>query len=499
VTRVEATPADLELLAVRLGRLDDDVRPYAGRLTAAIERAWATNPGLLGPVSTLDGELVGLGRRSRDLTVAIDRARHRLDEAGGGLLLAATGSATLRHLAAASAAPAGRSIDPALWRLLSTALFGRPPRSETPPYVVSTSTETLAVSTVVDTAITYVRDVLSDGSVRITELLESGAGIVGAGLGARCSLAVDGHTLVDHGLRLSATIGAAGTAGQTWVFAGEAAAERWWRERRRALQMEAFLRAVPFGSGALTRLHRWVTGRDPDPDGSGPDESFEELSVTAAAEAAGSGPLTAVVLSAFVGATVRRSDDGTVTVTTPFGGAATATVGLLPPVPWHQSTIGLEGGVELTLRNGEPTLITVRSLAVDRAGIDVTGAEQLGLVPVEGGIDEVSVYETTIELDLTDESVRTLVTASLPGGSERPGAAVLAGLGALLADERLLRTASVTVLERALPAEQLWRVSCAWDLPGRSGSFGVTTGHTSRQTRHVWFKAPGEATVRPAG
>ncbi|MFM7063441.1 MAG: hypothetical protein ACKO04_08110 [Actinomycetes bacterium] len=499
MTRVEATLADLELLAVRLGRLDDDVRPYAGRLAAAIERAWATNPGLLGPISTLDGELGGLGRRSRDLTVAIDRARHRLDEAGGGLLVAATGSTTLRHLAAAAATPAGHGIDPALWRLLSTALFGRPPRSETPPYVVSTSTETLAVSTVVDTAITYVREVLSDGSVRITELLESGAGIVGAGLGARCSLAVDGHTLVDHGLRLSATLGAAGTAGQTWVFAGEAAAERWWRERRRGLQVSAFLRAFPLGGGALTRLHRWVTGHDPDPDGSGPDESFEEVSITGTAEASGSDPLTAVALSAFIGATVRRSHDGTITVSTPFGATANARVGVVPQAPWRESTIGLEGGIELTLRNGAPTMITVRSLAVDRSGIDVTGAEQLGLVPVEGGIDDVSVYETTIELDLTDESVRTLVNASLPDGSERPGAATLAGLWALLADERLLRAATVTVLERALPAEQLWRVSCSWDLPGRSGSFGATTGHTSQETRHVWFKAPGEATVRPAG
>ena len=499
MTRVEATMADLELLVVRLGRLDDDVRPCAGALAAAIERAWSANPGLLGPVSTLDGELDGLGRRSRDLTVAIDRARHRLDEAGGGLLRAATGSATLRHLAVAAAVPAGRTIDPRLWRLLSTAILGRPPRSEAPPYVVTTSTETLAVSAVVDTSITYVREVLSDGSVRITELLESGAGIVGAGLGARCALAVDGHTLVDHGLRLSATLSAAGTAGQTWVFAGQAAAERWWRERRRALQVSAVLRAVPLGGEALTRLHRWVTGHGPGPDGSDPDESFEQVSVTAAAEAAGSDPLTVVALGAFAGATVRRSDDGTITVSTPFGAGANTQVGVPLRVPWQQATSRLEGGIELTLRNGSPTTITVRSLAVDRAGIDVTGAEQLGLVPVEGGIDDVSVYETTVELDLTDESVLALVTNSLPDGSERSGAAVLAGLGALLADERLLRAASVTVLERGLPVEQLWRVSCAWDLPGRSGSFGATTGHTSQQTRHVWFKAPGEPTVRPAG
>ena len=141
-----------------------------------------------------------------------------------------------------------------LWRLLATALFGRAPRRPAAPYVVSTTTETLALSWMVDSSLTYIRQVLSDGTVRMTELLETGSSLVGVGLGGHCSAAVDGHTLIEHGVLLSASVDAAGAAGRTWVFAGQRAADRWWQQRRNAVMTSALVRAV--GGRALAEIGR---------------------------------------------------------------------------------------------------------------------------------------------------------------------------------------------------------------------------------------------------
>ena len=78
--------------------------------------------------------------------------------------------------------------------------------------------------------------------------------------------------------------------------------------------------------------------------------------------------------------TVRHDDDGTITVAAPVGLAVTDEVGLHPFAAVARSGGRFEVGAELTMRDGHLAGIALRSVAVDRAGLDVgrDGGPSLG-------------------------------------------------------------------------------------------------------------------------
>lgn len=499
MTHVEGMLLDLDELTDELVRLTDELRHLPGPLGTAVDAAWATSAAYLGARPALRDDLISARRRAGEAADAVVRARQELARAGGAAgngeppWLAASlrpGAPAVRLLAANAI---GSAAAQRMRQWLTLSFHGRGLQPGPAPYVVSTRSETYSLRFKADAAVTFVREELSDGRVRITELTDTSIDH-GEGLGAACTLMVDGHTVFDEGFSLSAGLALNGTTGMTWLFDDIEAADVWWREHRRELRTGVVTRLLP-GAGPLWDIARRLGGLWP---GAGraalePDETFEQVATTASLGAEVRSALGSVGAEATDGVSLRHNDDGTVTVTVHAGGSATASAGSVPlSVPWQQGWVG--GGLvaAFTIAAGAVTKLVLQTTTWNVPGLRLDLLEALRApAAAAASSEDLHAYQTTVVLDLGNPVVRQAVAGRLGVDLQEPTAQLRAALQALTLDERLLDLAEVTVIEQTSPDLQLWRADCSISLPVLSASGGVVQGISTQHTVQAWEKPVG--------
>ncbi len=496
MNRVEAVLADLGDLTAELLRLDEELRRLPGPLLAAIDAAWASSRTMLGPRPDIAEDLLAARRRAGELGALISESHQALARAGGvGSLWWAVSSThpnapatTLTAGAAIGAALAGRTRQ---W--LALVFHGRSLSPGPMTYVIATRSETYNVRFKADASVTFLREELSDGRVRITELTDLGID-EGVGLGAACSLAVDGHAVLDDGLSLSAGVALNSTTGLTWLFDDVEAADRWWHDHRRELRTGMMTRAIS-GGGPLWDIARRLSARwfGNSLGPLKPNTTFEQLSASASAAAEITSSLGSAAALVTSGVTVRHTNDATLIVTFQLGASATATAGDSPtPFPSGESWIGADLTAALSVANGAVTTVTLRSTTWDEPGRQFDRHEALDMPGAASATDrELHAYHTTVVLDLSEPAVRRAIGNRLGIDLAEPASQLRAVLQTMALDERLLDLASVSVLEQTPPAGQLWRADCSIHLPALSFSGGFAQGIATAHTVRAWEKPPG--------
>lgn len=484
---VQAALDDLEALAEELRAGEDALRPITAGLRDAIERARAGNTAFLTVRPELDGDLDRRSARLTSLADGCDRAALRFRAAGNTAELRATlpgaaGGATARLEGVRLATALFESGS--VLRRRAEALFDPPVGP--PPFVVDSRREELAIGLVADARWTLIRDVLSDGTVRVTKVSGAAAGI-GPGAGASCSVKVDGFTITDVELGAAASTRFSGGTTETWVFDDEAAADGWLEDHR------ALVLVDPVG------LHHLGLG------GAGtPDERTEEVSGAELLDAfAALGLLDAsgTVRAGTRGeATVRRNDDGTLTLST------TAAVDVAA-----EGRVGLDGSlqagsrttVELTVDPGRGELVSFeqRIVELDEAGraLTVDGAVASGSASAAATrLNGLHLYESTFSLDFSDPRTAAALQTGLGADVSSLEGKLTAIGAALVLDPRAVQASSLLVTERTVPTDQQWAVGCDIDAIVGQVPISAATGTSHQRTVAAAFKPPGETRLRPA-
>ncbi len=495
MTSVQGMLIDLGELTEELARLEDELRRLPGPLQAAVDMAWASSAGYLGARPALADDLLTARRRAGDAAEAVVRARQALARAGGAgerpWLAAGRPGAAATGLLAAGAIGSAAAQRMRQWLALS--FHGRLVPPGPAPYVVSTRSETYGLRFKADAAVTFVREELSDGRVRITELTDTSID-EGGGFGAACTLTVDGHTIVDEGLSLSAGLALNGTTGLTWLFDDADDADRWWRDHRRELRTGILTRVIP-GAGVLWDIARRLGshGWRPGQAATKPDETFEQVSATASLSAEFRSALGSIGAVAADGASFRHNNDGTVTVTVHVGGSAVAAAEAIPlPLPWQHGWVGGGLVVAFTIAGEAVTKVVLQSTTWNVPGLRLDLLEALRApAAAAASKEDLHAYQTTVVLDLGNPAVSQAVAGRLGVDLQEPAAQLRTALQALTLDERLLDLAEVTVIEQTAPDLQLWRADCSISLPLLSVSGGVVQGIGTQHTVHAWEKPSG--------
>ncbi len=521
MSRVQAALDDLARLSRELHQLEQQLGPWPAQLGAAIDAAWATSGSFLGLRSDLDQVLTAQQRMTLVTAEATERAADRLALAGSDrqfLRMVPLGSleSPAARMAGLVVTRAGTRLADDLGQWLARQFQGPNRAQPTTAYVVRTSVEVYKLSAVVEVELRYVREELSDGSVRLTEVYEV-AGGVGIGIGASCQVKADGTPLFQAEAAASASVGLWGASGRTWIFADINEADSWWDKNGDRLRAEkAAALTLPGGGWAVSASNalRRRMGKDGD---LASDEQYQELGVAANAEARLSGADLNVgglaehlglAVSGFGSGTIRLNRDGTSTITVAYAAEASAgyQIGLGNPFPAHpatdQATANANANITVDVTvsaSGQLQELVIRSTTLDEAGLDqssVRSALDLKAASASvGSTEQLHVYEAAVSLDLTNPVVRDMVEHILGQDLDKPGAQVQAALAALTFDPRLLVAATVTVVERTPLDDRLWAAGCDIDLPVLKGKLGLTQGTATQETVATWEKVPGQTTL----
>lgn len=484
---VQAAVEDLDALARQLRTEEEALRPVATGLRDAIDVAWATNAAFLAPRPDLDGELDRRAARVVALADGCDAAATRFRVAGStsalrAALPGAAGSAAAR-IEAVRLATALVASDSFLRRRAAAFFDGA---AAAPPFVVDSQREDLSIGLVADAQWSLARDVLSDGTVRVTRTTGAASGI-GPGLGASCSLKLNGWTVAEAALGAAATTRFNGGTSETWVFADEVSADAWLAEHRTGLLLD------PVG------LHHVGLG------GAGtPDERTEEVGGGELLDAFASLGLLDAVGTARAGtrdeAIVRRNDDNTVTVsvTSAVELSAEGRAGVAGSL---QSGFG--STMELTVDPARGALVSFeqRIVELDEAGraLTVDEAVHTGSATAAGDrLDGLHVYESRFSVDFTDARTAAALQAELGADVSTLEGKVTAIGAALVLDPRAVQASALLMTERTVAADRQWAAGCDLDAIVGEVPVAASIGRGSQQTVAAAYKAPGEERTRPA-
>ncbi|MEZ5233094.1 MAG: hypothetical protein R2749_10355 [Acidimicrobiales bacterium] len=265
---VNAAVDDLEALARALRATDAELLPTLRTLEAAIEAAWSTNGTLLGPRPTLDAELAAQRQRIGGLADGCDAAALRFRVAGSTTdLRAALPGLAGGPAARLAARRLAMSVLDAAGAVRAAAVAVFVTDAGPPPFVVRSQTEEVRVAVVGDVGVRLVREVRSDGSVRVTKVGDVSAA-VGPGAGLACRVKADGVVLVDGSLGAAASTRFGAGTTESWLFPDEEAADAWLEVNRYTVLVNPG-GLGHFGPGAPT-----------------PDERTEQLALGEVLEAA---------------------------------------------------------------------------------------------------------------------------------------------------------------------------------------------------------------------
>lgn len=500
MTTISAAVEDLEELARRCGEIDEEIRATILPLDTALQLVWRSSGARLAGATDVVVDLRGHLRAAAEVADAAVGGARRLAAAGSdGNFLVGSGGAPRGLLRGGLALETMGAARAGLGLVARIARAFRSPSAA--PYVTRT-VRRVHEAAVMGHGVRYemLREEMSDGSVRLSVVDETSASY-GVGIGAACHLAVDGFTVYSGSGLASAEVALSRASGRTWSFPSAEAADRWWGDHHRQIEGEIALKLLaPGGDLAVGTARRLGFGTGDDLD---PDERFDEVAGGghAAAQAGlrflGGG--AAAQVSAEGGGTVRVNDDDSVTVTVTTEATASAQHDVNGPFAGYVGAqLGAMVSVALTTSpGGDLTRISLRTVEVDGAGQrpSLEGATRPG--SVVAGEEEPHVYETTLDLDLTDPATRAAVETTMGLDLDRPGDQVLAALGSVTLDPRTILAGRITVVERTLPEDQTWAVGCDLDLPVAKGSASATTGQSSAETVAVWDKATGATDFTP--
>ncbi|MGE0727425.1 MAG: hypothetical protein AB7O92_03445 [Acidimicrobiia bacterium] len=477
---VNAAVDDLEALARALRATDAELLPTLRTLEAAIEAAWSTNGTLLGPRPTLDAELAAQRQRIGGLADGCDAAALRFRVAGSTTdLRAALPGLAGGPAARLAARRLAMSVLDAAGAVRAAAVAAFATDAGPPPFVVRSQTEEVRVAVVGDVGVRLVREVRSDGSVRVTKVGDVSAA-VGPGAGLACRVKADGVVLVDGSLGAAASTRFGAGTTESWLFPDEEAADAWLEVNRYTVLVNPG-GLGHFGLGAPT-----------------PDERTEQLALGEVLEAGAS--LGLAELTALAGgsstteAAVRRNDDGTVTIiqTSAVEVSAEGQVVLAGSVQ-----AGLHTTVELTVDLVEGRLVSCTQTItdVDRAGLELTLPDALragAMSATATTLPGLHRYETEIVLDLTDARTVDALERELGiDAGDRTGQ-LEAVRAALELDPAAINAAAVLVTERTTPTDQQWAFGCDIEAIVGTVPIAVSQGLSSQRTVAAAYKAPGQ-------
>jgi hypothetical protein len=147
---------------------------------------------------------------------------------------------------------------------------------------------------------------------------------------------------------------------------------------------------------------------------------------------------------------------------------------------------------------GNIVAVSVRTVKLDEPGLapELGDAGDVGsMSATTTRLDELSVYESELVVDFRDGRTRNELEAALGIDLTDRASQVRAALAVVQQAPTAVRAASVTVLERSAPNDQMWGVACS--VPQiLEVDLGVGHGQISQRTLAAAYKAPGEDQLR---